>query len=69
MFDRLFLPALTFTVLVAGLAAFSAEIVPGDRAPSQIVQLERIVVRAPRALPETPVAQTDAERPATVVVR
>jgi hypothetical protein len=68
MFDRLFMPALTFTLLVAGLAAFSSEIVVGVQTPPQIVQLERVVVGAPRELPATPVARADTEQPATVAV-
>ncbi len=69
MFDRLFMPALTFTLLVAGLATFCAELARGDRTQPQVVHLERVVVSAPRALPPLPMASADADRPATVVVR
>lgn len=69
MFDRLFMPALTFTLLIAGLAAFSAEIVQGAPTQPAVVQLERVVVNVPRELPESPVARAEADTPATVIVR
>ena len=60
MIDRLFLPALTFVVLVATASAFAAEVVH-SRAPQSIVQLERVVIIGQRELPATPVAQTGAQ--------
>ena len=53
MLDRLFMPALTFTLLVAATAAFAAEFSTGhpDRAmqAQAVVTLERVVVTAPAA--------------------
>ena len=51
MLDRLFMPALTFTLLVAATAAFAAEFSTGhpdavDQAQA-VVTLERVVVTAP----------------------
>jgi hypothetical protein len=57
MFDRLFMPALTFTLLIAGFAAFADEIARGYAATLQVVQLERVVVSAPRELPAMPLAR------------
>jgi len=44
MFDSLFMPALTFTLLVAALAAFASEMTPSGAA-----RLDRVVVSAPAA--------------------
>lgn len=48
MLDRLFMPALTFTLLVAATAAFAAEFVAGQGAQETqlVVTLERVVVTA-----------------------
>ncbi len=48
MLDRLFMPALTFTLLVAATAAFATEFVAGTggEEPARVVQLERVVVTA-----------------------
>ena len=55
MFDRLFMPALTFTLLVAATAAFANEFAAGQAqstADAQpIVMLERVVVTASAAGP------------------
>jgi hypothetical protein len=67
MLDRLFMPALTFTLLVAATAAFAAEFAvgPGARETQQIVTLERVVVTATREF--APVAQaTQAEGAVTL---
>jgi len=69
MFDRLFMPALTFTLLIAGFAAFSAEVVQGHPTQTSVAQLERVVVSAPREQLPSPVARAEAELPATIVVR
>jgi hypothetical protein len=69
MFDRLFMPALTFTLLVAGVAAFAGDFVGDPGMQAQVEQLERVVVSAPRELPATPVARADADAAATVIVR
>ena len=64
------MPALTFTLLVAGARCLRRR--RSSRDPGlqpQVVQLERVVVNAPRELPATPVARADADAPATVVVR
>ena len=53
MLDRLFMPALTFTLLVAAAAAFAAELPAGqgNRAArgQTVVMLERVVVTASAA--------------------
>jgi hypothetical protein len=70
MFDRLFMPALTFTLLIAGFAAFADDIARSAPTPPQVVQLERVVVvGAQRELPTTPVARADADPSASVVAR
>ena len=50
MFDRLFMPALTFTLLVAATAAFATEFSAGHAQTTAgaqpIVTLERVVVTA-----------------------
>jgi hypothetical protein len=64
MLDRLFMPALTFTLLVAATAAFAAEFAVDARADeAQVVRLERVVVTAkaqavPVALAEQVVEST-----------
>jgi len=67
MLDRLFLPALTFTLLAAALAAFAADMAQGSVTQAPVVQLERVVVIAQRELPATPLASADAVSPAPVV--
>lgn len=65
MLDRLFMPALTFTLLVAATAAFATEFATGSPAASAepVVVLERVVVTALRELPKMAHAeQTEAER-------
>jgi len=66
MFDRLLMPALTFTLLTAALGAFAADALQSRQAVP-VVQLERVVITAARELPATPVAQADV--PATAAVR
>lgn len=66
MFDRLFLPALAFVVLVAATSAFAIDAMDSAALPSHanIVQLERVVVVAKRE-PTTAaitVANTAADR-------
>ena len=67
MLDRLFMPALTFTLLAAATAAFTAEFVagPGAREPQQVVTLERVVVTAAREL--APVARAAQVEGATTL--
>ena len=67
MLDRLFMPALTFTLLVAATAAFTAEFVagPGGREPQQVVTLERVVVTAAREF--APVARAAQVEGATAL--
>lgn len=67
MLDRLFMPALTFMLLVAATAAFTAEFVagPGAREPQQVVTLERVVVTAAREF--APVARAAQADDATVL--
>jgi hypothetical protein len=69
MFDRLFMPALTFTLLAAGFAAFASEIAQGADLQPQIVQLERVVVSAPRELSAVPLARAEADASGAVFVR
>jgi len=69
MFDRLLMPALTFTMLLAALAAFVADLAPSGAPPSQLVRLEQVVVHAQRELPLTPLARADATASVTVLVR
>ena len=61
MLDRLFMPALTFTLLVAATAAFAAEFSTGhaDRAmqAQAVVTLERVIVTAPAA--DVPLARAE----------
>ncbi len=57
MLDRLFMPALTFTLLVAACAAFAVDLQSGADEPQQVVRLERVVVTAQREPAATPVAQ------------
>jgi len=66
MFDRLFMPALTFTLLIAASAALASEIVQGADIRPRIVRLERVVVSASRELPATPVARAGAATAAIV---
>ena len=53
MLDRLFMPALTFTLLVAAMVAFAVEFSTGHvadhaiQAQEDVVTLERVVVTAP----------------------
>lgn len=67
MFDRLFMPALTFTLLVAAAAAFAGDFAETLQA-SQIVKLERVIITAQRELPATPLAHADASL-AVIVTR
>lgn len=54
MTDRIFLPALTFVLLVAAASAFAIDLMHSRAAqPQGVVQLERVVIVAQR---ETPVA-------------
>ncbi len=69
MFERLFMPALTLTMLAAALGAFVTEIAQSHLPPQRIVQLDRVVVSAQRPLPATPVARADAAPPSAAVVR
>lgn len=69
MFDRLFMPALTFTLLVAGFAAFASEIVQGAEQQAHIVQLERVVVSAPRELSAVPLARAEGDASGAVFAR
>ncbi len=67
MFDRLLMPALTFTLLAAALAAFAADAMQ-SRQPSQaVVHLERVVITAARELPATPLALADSAEAVAVV--
>ena len=56
MFDRLLMPALTFTLLCASLAAFAAAAVQSRQHQQTVVQLERVVISAARELPAAPLA-------------
>ena len=56
MFDRLLMPALTFTLLCASLAAFAVDAVQSRQRSQTVVQLERVVISAARELPATPLA-------------
>ena len=69
MIDRLFMPALTFTMLAAALAAFATDAVQSQSSVQTVVQLERVVISAPRELPAMPVAQADVAPAAAVVLR
>ena len=69
MIDRLFMPALTFTMLTAALAAFAADAVQSQSPVQTVVQLERVVISAMRELPATPVAQAEMAPTAAVVLR
>ena len=69
MIDRLFMPALTFTMLTAALAAFAADAVQSQSPVQTVVQLERVVISAMRELPATQVAQADMAPTAAVVLR
>ena len=55
MFDRLLMPALTFTLLAAALGAFAADALQSRQAVP-VVQLERVVITAPRERPAAPLA-------------
>jgi len=75
MFDRLFLPALAFVVLVAATSAFAIDALHSAALPSHtnVVQLERVVIVAKRA-PATPTvavadsaANTDSDDRATAL--
>jgi hypothetical protein len=48
MFERLFMPALTFCVLGASIGAFAADLTRSAPGP-EVQQLERVVVASPRA--------------------
>jgi hypothetical protein len=65
MFDRLFMPALTFTLLIASLAAFAADLAQSPSPPVQVVRLERVVISAAREI--SPLAKADAAAPAAIV--
>jgi hypothetical protein len=65
MLDHLFLPALTFTLLVAAAAAFTAEASTDSAAPTRVEVLERVLVTVPRLA--TPVARDDHAATATVL--
>jgi hypothetical protein len=67
MFDRLCLPALTFTLLASASAALTVDALQARVAGQSVVQLERVVVVARRALPATPVAQAEPLRPVAVI--
>jgi len=67
MFDRLFMPALTFALLSAALAAFAAEIVQSHAPRVHVVQLERVVVSAQRELASASLAKADAAAHAAIV--
>jgi hypothetical protein len=60
MFDRIFMPVLTFAMLVSALGAFAFDLSRDSAAPTRVVQLERVVVQAQRELPATPVARADS---------
>jgi hypothetical protein len=68
MFDRFFMPALTFTLLAAALAAFVADIAQGQIVSPQVTQRERVQISARRELQPTPLAQADADRSTAAVV-
>ena len=63
MFDRTFMPALTFTLLVAAFSAFAGEIAQSSATQPKVERLERVVITAQRGLPATPVASADAPAP------
>ena len=66
MLDRLFMLALTFTLLVAATAAFAAEFAVDARADeAQVVRLERVFVTAARDF--APVARAAQVEGATVL--
>ena len=68
MFDRLFMPALTFTLLVAALAAFAADATQSRSPGPAVVRPERVVVTAARELPPSPLARAEASA-ATSIAR
>jgi hypothetical protein len=68
MFDRFFMPALTFTLLAAALAAFVADIAQDHQVTPQVVQLERVQISARRELPATPLARADGDGATSAVV-
>jgi len=68
MFDSFFMPALTFTLLAAALAAFVADIAQGQQVTPRVVQLERVQIVARRELPATPLARADGDIATAVVV-
>jgi len=49
MFERLFMPVLTFCVLAASVGAFAADLAQRQPSADSVVQLERVVVTSPRA--------------------
>ena len=51
MFDRLFMPALTFCVLAASIGAFAADLAQSQPRAEAVVQLDPVVVTSPRELP------------------
>jgi hypothetical protein len=69
MLDRLFMPALTFTLLVAATAAFAVEFSSDQRQSASpapiVVMLERVVVTAPAADRALARAERDDEVTAT----
>jgi len=68
MIDRLLMPALTFTVMVAALLAFATDLVQSNTSPHRVVQLERVLVVAQRELPATQVVRAEPLRSAANVV-
>ena len=71
MFDRLFLPALAFVVLVAATSAFAIDALHSAALPSHtnVVQLERVVIVAKRDATAATIAVADTAAEPTTTVR
>jgi hypothetical protein len=71
MFDRLFLPALAFVVLVAATSAFAIDALHSAALPShtKVVQLERVVIVAKRDATAATIAVADTAADHTTAVR